>query len=307
MINIQRSEAKHRFLYVILFLTGVISHLPDWYVICVQRNKIVQQLNLFRRNNISIEGKGKVPIIFAHGFIGDQTLWRHVAPDFYEHFQVILFDYVGSGMSDMSFYDKVRYSRLEGYAEDLIEICHSLELSRPVFVAHSISGMIGLIAAIRGILFSSMVMVAPSPRYINDINYHGGFDMSEVQRKMKLMDSDYAAWARELAPVVINKPDAPELADELIHKLMTTDHKVAINFARATFFVDYRKDLLKFKTPTLILQCQQDIMAPIEVGEYLHAHLDNCTLKQLKAKGHFPQLSAPGELIESIKEYLLCD
>ncbi|HEY0654380.1 MAG TPA: alpha/beta hydrolase [Chryseosolibacter sp.] len=262
-------------------------------------------MDILKRNNISIAGTGTVPIIFAHGFIGDQTLWRHVAPSFFEDFQVILFDYVGSGKSDKAAYDKSRYRSLEGYARDLMEICQALTLDKPVFVGHSVSGIIGLIAAIQGVKFASMVMVAPSPRYINDINYHGGFDESTIKGMVSRIDHDYETWARELAPQVINKSEAPESVDELIEKLMTADHKVAMNFARATFFADYRKDLLKLKTPTLVLQCQQDIMAPLEVGEYLNAHLENCTLRQLQAKGHFPQLSAPLEVAESIREYLL--
>lgn len=262
-------------------------------------------MDILKRNNITIAGKGKIPMIFAHGFIGDQTLWRHVAPHFFENFQVILFDYVGSGKSDEAAYDKTRYTRLEGYARDVIEICEALKLSKPIFVAHSISGIIGLIAAIEGVDFSKMIMIAPSPRYINDFNYHGGFEESDIKGIVTKIDHDYETWAKELAPQVVDKSAAPESVDELIQKMMSIDHKTAMNFARATFFADYRKDLLKFKTPTLVLQCQQDIMAPLEVGEYLHAHIENCTLKKLNAKGHFPQLSEPAEVVEGMKEYLV--
>ena len=260
--------------------------------------------NIILRNNVKVSGEGSQTILFAHGFIGDQTLWRHVVGEFEKKFRVILFDYVGSGASDKSAYDKTKYSRLEGYADDLNEICDALKLSNTVFVGHSISGIIGLIAAFRGANFSKMILVAPSPRYINDEKYYGGFEKQDVEKIVEKIEYDYANWAQELAPMVINKPSAPELSDELIQKLLATDHRVALNFAKATFFVDYRKELLKFKVPTLILQCQQDVMAPLEVGDYLQAHLDNCQLQRLEARGHFPQLSAPEEVIQAITNFI---
>ena len=192
-----------------------------------------------------MSGQGSETIVFAHGFIGDQTFWRHVAPGFEDRYRVILFDYVGSGKSAKEAYDKSKYSRLEGYAQDIIEICEVLQLANPVFVGHSISGMIGLIAALQGVSFSSLIMLAPSPRYINDIHYRGGFERAEVEDIIHRIDHDYVTWAKALAPVVINKPEAPDLHEELVHKLLTTDHQVAMNFARATFFADYRKALLQ--------------------------------------------------------------
>lgn len=250
-------------------------------------------------------GSGEQVMLFAHGFIGDQTLWRYVSKHFEKNYKVVLFDYVGSGQSDRSAYDRQRYSTLEGYAEDVLEICESLQIRECIFVGHSISSIIGLIAAMRRPeLFSALVLVAPSPRYINDVEYFGGFEKSEIDKMLRNVEENYEQWAKGLAPKVMNQPDAPELSDELIQKLLSTDHRIAVNFAKTTFFTDYRQPLLKFKLPALILQCSDDIMAPVEVGDYLHAHLHNSTLRKLEAKGHFPQLSAPGEVVRVITEYL---
>lgn len=261
--------------------------------------------DIVRRNNIKIMGTGTRPLVFAHGFMGDQNLWRLVAPAFTKDYKVILFDYVGSGRSDPKSFDAGKYSRLEGYSQDVIDICEELKLQKVIFVAHSVSGMIGLIASIqRPEFFAKMILIGPSPCYINDGSYFGGFDKKVLENLVVKLETDYSGWVKDIAPAAMNTPNKPELSQELVDTLLTRDQKVVKHFATATFFSDYRKDLLKFKIPSLILQCSDDIMAPLQVGDYLHAHLANSYLKVLKAKGHFPQLSAPKELIKEIRDYL---
>jgi sigma-B regulation protein RsbQ len=254
---------------------------------------------------VKISGAGHETMVFAHGFIGDQTLWSRVAPSFEKKYRVVLFDYVGSGRSDQKEYDSKKYSRLEGYAQDVIDICETLKLTNAIFVGHSVSGMIGLIASIHHPeYFSRLILVGPSPCYINDGGYYGGFERKELNDLLIQLETDYSKWAQYLAPVVMNNPDSPELSQELVNTLLTRDQKITKHFATATFFSDYRKELLKLKIPSLIIQSSDDRMVPVEVADYLHAHLDDSTLKVLKAKGHFPQLSAPKELINVIQEYL---
>jgi sigma-B regulation protein RsbQ len=264
-------------------------------------------MDILKRNNVQVIGSPQhPPMMFAHGFIGDQTLWRHVVEKFKDKYKVILFDYVGSGKSDASAYDSKKYSRLEGYAQDVLDICRTLELREVIFVAHSISAMVGLIAAVnQPQLFSRMIFVTPSPRFINDGKYYGGFEKEDIDGIIHKIEHNYTAWAHELIPVVVKKPDAPDVIEELIEKLISTDHMVAINFAKATFFTDYRKELLKLQVPSLILQCEEDLMAPLEVGDYLQAHLHDSTLKRLDVKGHFPHLSAPKVVVKAITQYLI--
>lgn len=260
--------------------------------------------DIVKRNNVRILGRGKQPMMFAHGFIGDQNIWRFVSPAFEEKYRVILFDYVGTGESDSSTYHEQRYANLEGYARDVIEICEALHLSDVVFVGHSVSGMIGLIAAIGNPeYFSSMIFIGPSPCYLNEKQYHGGFEKSDVYAFLENMEKDFLGWAKETAAAVINDPDKPEFEQELVAGLLKRDRKMMKNFALATFFSDYRKELLKFKIPCLILQCRNDKMVPVQVGDYLHAHLENSTLNILNAKGHFPNLTAPDEVIAGMLRF----
>jgi sigma-B regulation protein RsbQ len=261
--------------------------------------------DIFKRNNVKVSGEGRETMMFAHGFIGDQTLWRLIVPSFEKKYRVVLFDYVGSGKSDCSLLDPVKYSKLEGYAEDVIEICTALNLKDVIFVGHSISSMIGLIASMRSpVLFSKMIFIGPSPCYTNEGTYLGGFEKKDLYKIIDNIEADYDQWAKQLAPRVMNAPDRPHLAQELEDSLLSRDHNATKFFATATFFADYRRSLLNFKVPSLIMQCDDDIMAPLQVGDYLHAHLENSTLKRLKCKGHFPQLSAPEEIVKAITQYL---
>jgi len=262
--------------------------------------------SILRRNNVNVFGQGEQPLIFAHGFGCDQNMWRFVTPAFEHNFKIILFDYVGAGKSDRSAYNKERYASLNGYAQDVLEICAALNIRNSIFVGHSVSSMIGLLAALeQPNYFEKLIMVGPSPCYINDDGYFGGFDRKDIEGLLETMDKNYIGWSNFLAPNIMGNKDRPELGAELTESFCSTDPVIARQFAEATFFSDNRQDLMKLRTPSLILQCSDDIIAPLEVGDYLAKNLDNSTLRVMKATGHCPHMSAPAETIDLIEEYLL--
>ena len=245
------------------------------------------------------------PMIFAHGFGCDQTMWRHVAPAFADSHRIVLFDHVGAGGSDLAAYDRTRYGRLKGYAADVIEILDALALPPAVFVGHSVSAVIGVLAAIdRPELFDRLVLVSPSPRYINDVGYRGGFTRAEIDELLETMDGNYLGWSAHIAPVIMGVPDRPELAQELTSSFCRTDPAIARHFARTTFLSDNRGDLDKVRTPSLVLQCRQDVIAPMEVGKFVHDHLADSELVLLDATGHCPNLSAPDQVVAAMRRYL---
>jgi len=261
--------------------------------------------DILRRNNVQVSGRGTQPMLFAHGFGCDQNMWRFLTPAFENDYRIVLFDYVGSGKSDLSAYDPARYGRLDGYAQDVLDICAALDLHDVIFVGHSVSSMIGVLAAKQQPeLFSRLIMVGPSPRYINDAGYVGGFERADIEGLLDLMDKNYIGWASFLAPVIMKNAERPELGQELQESFCSTDPAIARRFAEATFFADNRADLASVVVPSLILQCSEDAIAPIEVGAYLHRALPDSTLRVLKATGHCPHMSHPEETIASIQEYL---
>jgi len=261
--------------------------------------------NILRRNNVKISGKGARPLMFAHGFGCDQNMWRFVAPAFEEDYKIILFDYVGSGKSDLKSYNPARYADLNGYARDVLEICDALALSDVIFVGHSVSSMIGVLAAIeRPALFKNLIQVVPSPCYINSAEYTGGFERADIEGLLDMMDKNFMGWASFLAPVIMKNPDNPELGAELEESFCSTDPQIARRFAEATFYADNRADLELVKTPSLIIQVTDDAIAPVSVGEFLHANLAGSTLYLMDASGHCPHMSHPQETIQIIKEYL---
>jgi sigma-B regulation protein RsbQ len=258
------------------------------------------------RNAVSVTGRPDgQPMVFAHGYGCDQNMWRFVAPAFLETHRVVLFDHVGAGRSDLRAYDEQRYSTLDGYADDVLEIVHELDLWDVVFVGHSVSAMIGVLAANREPgRFAKLVLVGPSPRYLNDGDYVGGFDASDIEAMLESLDSNYLGWSSAMAPVIMGNPARPELGAELTNSFCATDPEIAKRFARVTFLSDNRVDLGGSRTPALILQCADDIIAPAVVGDYVHHHLPGSTLVAMNATGHCPNLSAPEETIDAIKAWL---
>jgi sigma-B regulation protein RsbQ len=257
------------------------------------------------RNNVKIFGKGTQPMLFAHGFGCDQNMWRYITPAFENDYKIILFDYVGAGKSDINAYNPERYSSLQGYAKDVLELCDELQLKDVLFVGHSVSSMIGLLAAIEEPrYFSRLIMIGPSPCYINDGDYKGGFEKEDIEGLLETMDKNYIGWANFLAPNIMGNKDRPYLGEELTQSFCSTDPVIARQFAEATFFSNNRADLKKNKIPALILQCSEDIIAPLEVGEYLSRQLPASMLRVMKATGHCPHMSEPQETIQLMKEYL---
>ena len=262
-------------------------------------------MSAIRRNNVRVRGDGARAMVFAHGFGCDQNMWRLVAPQFEGGFKTVLFDAVGAGQSDLSAYDPEKYASLDGYADDLIEIIRELNLTSTVFVGHSVSAMVGVLASVKAPeLFEKLILVGPSPRYIDDDGYVGGFGSAQIEELLDLLDQNPMAWSQTMAPAVIGNPDRPDLAQELTESFCRTDPSVAKAFARTTFMSDNRADLAKVTTPTLILQCSDDIIAPLEVGQYVQSQIIGSDLLVLDATGHCPNLSAPAEVTAAIRAYV---
>lgn len=258
-----------------------------------------------KRNNVKVIGKGTQPMLFAHGYGCDQNMWRYVYPAFEEDYQVILFDHTGAGKSDESQYSYEKYNSLEGYSEDLLEICEYLDLKDVVLVAHSVSSMIAVLAANKEPeRFSRLILIGPSPRYINDGDYAGGFNREDIDELIEALNSNYLGWAANMAPVIMGNGEKPELGEELTNSFCRTNPEIAKHFAKVTFLSDNREDLAAVKVPTLVMQCKEDVIAPREVGEYVHKNIRNSSFRILEATGHCPNLSAPEETLSVMKEFL---
>jgi sigma-B regulation protein RsbQ len=263
-------------------------------------------MSAVERHNVVEHGpRDGRPMIFAHGFGCDQSMWRHVWPAFAGDHRVIVFDHVGFGGSDASAFDRGRYASLQGYADDVLEICRELSLEDVVFVGHSVSAMIGVLAAAcEPELFGALVLIGPSPRYVDDGDYVGGFTRADIDGLLDSMDSNYMGWSERIAPVIMGNPDRPELGNELTGSFCRADPEIARHFARVTFLSDNRADLARVATPSLVLQCADDVIAPDVVGSYVHGHLPSSRLVKLRATGHCPNLSAPQETAAAIRAFL---
>jgi sigma-B regulation protein RsbQ len=263
-------------------------------------------MDVIARNNVTVSGRADGrPMLFAHGFGCDQNMWRHVAPAFADEYRIVLFDHVGAGGSDLSAYEPGRYASLDGYADDVLEICGELGLERVIFVGHSVSAMIGVLAAKREPeRFERLVLIGPSPRYVDEDDYVGGFSAEDIDGLLESLESNFLGWSGQMAPAIVGNPDRPELGEELTNSFCRTDPEIAKQFARVTFLSDNRADLPAVRTPSLILQCSDDVIAPRAVGEYVHARLPRSELVLLEATGHCPNLSAPDETIAAIRAFL---
>jgi sigma-B regulation protein RsbQ len=256
-------------------------------------------------NNVQLTGRDGGPVVMlAHGFGCDQNMWRLVTPGLARDSRVVLFDHVGSGHSDLSAWRPERYATLDGYADDVLRICRDLDLRQVVFVGHSVSAMIGVLAAIREPdRFSKLILLGPSPRYVDDESYRGGFSEADIGELLESLDSNYLGWSAAMAPVIMGNPERPELGEELTNSFCRTDPEIARAFARTTFLSDNRADLVKVTVPTLVLQCSSDVIAPPEVGAFVHAQIPGSRLVTLPATGHCPQLSAPAATLAAIASF----
>jgi sigma-B regulation protein RsbQ len=262
-------------------------------------------MSIFQRNNINIVGNGSKTMLLVHGYGCDQIMWRFLTPAFVEDYRIVLFDHVGAGKSDLSQYSREKYATLSGYADDVLEIIEAVDGAPVILIGHSVSSMIGLLAAIKKpASFERIIMVGPSPCYINDGDYVGGFTRSDIDGLLQTLEENHLGWSQAMAPVIMKNEDRPELAAELADSFCRTDPRIAKHFARVTFLSDNRPDLPKMTVPSLVLQCSEDNIAPQSVGEFVHKQLSGSTLMTLRASGHCPHLSAPAETIQAIKTYL---
>ncbi|KYK13514.1 MULTISPECIES: alpha/beta hydrolase [Streptomyces] len=263
-------------------------------------------MDVERRNNVTVTGNPSGPtVVLAHGFGCDQNMWRLTVPALADDYRVVLFDYVGAGRSDLSAFSEDRYASLDGYAQDVVEVCEALDLRDAVVGGHSVSAMIGVLAVGRAPeRLGALVMVAPSPRYIDDDGYWGGFTAEDIAELLASLESNYLGWSAAMAPVIMGNADRPELGEELKNSFCATDPDMARVFARTTFLSDSRDDLKAVAVPTLILDCTQDVIAPREVGAFVHQAIPGSTLVTLDATGHCPHLSAPEATNEAITDFL---
>ena len=266
----------------------------------------IEATDVRRRNNVvELGNPAGRPLLFAHGFGCSQQAWRRVVPQFADEYRVILFDHVGSGGSDIAAYDRGKYDSLHGYASDILEIVSDLDLHDVVFVGHSVSGMMGVLAANRDpSQFGALVLLGPSPRYINTQDYVGGFEQADIDSLLDTLDANYFGWSAAMAPLIMGLPDEPQFGDELTESFCSTDPSVARHFARVTFLSDNRADLAAVSVPTLILQAKDDIIAPEAVGQYVHEHIQGSTYALIDAYGHCANLSGPDEVAEQIQAFL---
>lgn len=258
------------------------------------------------RNKVRVIGEGEQTLVLAHGFGCDQSMWQFITPAFEKQYRLVLFDYVGSGSSDLSAYSAEKYRNFGGYVQDVLDVMESLRLTDVIFIGHSVSSMIGMLAAIeRPEYFQKMIMIGPSPCYLNDgEGYVGGFERSDITELLEMMEMNFAGWASFMAPLAMKNPELPGLTKDLERTFISGDPVIAREFAEVTFLSDHRAELSKSTVPTLIMQCSDDSIVPLEAGEYLHRHLSNSTFRVLEAKGHYPHISHPEETIALIKEYL---
>ncbi|MFI5801711.1 alpha/beta fold hydrolase [Streptomyces sp. NPDC051561] len=261
-------------------------------------------MDVHSRNRVTVSGRAGAPVlVLAHGFGCDQNLWRLVVPTLERDFQVVLFDHVGAGRSDLSAWSRERYSSMDGYVDDVLELCRELDLGPVTFVGHSVSAMMGVLAAAREPrLFSGLVLLAPSPCFVDDPaeDYRGGFTAEDIEELLESLDANYLGWSGAMAPVIMGNPERPELSAELEDSFCATDPEIARVFARVTFLSDNRADLAAVTVPTLVAQCSNDAIAPPEVGDFVHGQIKGSRLVTLNATGHCPQLSAPEETAAAI-------
>lgn len=258
------------------------------------------------RNNVKIVGTPDGPtVMLAHGFGCDQNLWRLVTARLAPNFRVVLFDHVGAGASDPSAWDADRYASLTSYADDVLDILRELELTDVVFVGHSVAAMIGVLAAVaEPERFAGLVLLTPSPRYLDDDGYRGGFSRADIDDLLESLESNYLGWSRAMAPTIMGTPERPELGDELTDSFCRTEPSMALVFARTTFLSDNRADLGRVSVPTLVIECAHDTLAPREVGAYVHEHIGGSELVTLDAAGHCPHLSAPDATAAAIASFV---
>ncbi len=261
--------------------------------------------SLASRNAVTVSGNGENTIVFAHGFGCDQSVWRQLVPHFEASHRIVRFDHVGSGMSDLTAYTKTRYATLDTYAQDTLDIVEAFGAGAVTLVGHSVGATIAMLAAAQAqTSVANLVMIAPSPCYLNDGDYRGGFSRGDIDQLLEYLESNYIGWSAAYAPVIMGNPGRPELAEELDQSFCRMDPEIAKDFARATFLSDCRAVLPRVGVRSLVLQCSNDAIAPAFVGDYVARTMPNCRLAMLRATGHCPHQSAPDEVAAHIRAFL---
>jgi sigma-B regulation protein RsbQ len=262
-------------------------------------------MSVEQRNNVHVHSDGPVTLLFAHGFGCDQSMWRFLSPSFHDRFRVVTFDSVGSGGSDLNAYDRRKYASLHGYADDVLEIVDEFSAGPVVFVGHSVSAIVGLLATIKAPdKFAAQIMVGPSPCYINDGDYVGGFTRDDIADILVTMEGNYLGWSSNMAPAIMGVPEQPQLRTELTDSFCRNDPEIARHFAEATFLSDHRADVPKSRTPALILQCSDDLIAPLQVGQFMHRNMPGSVLRIINNVGHCPHMSAATASYEAMDHFI---
>lgn len=263
-------------------------------------------MDIIKKNNVKVVGKGEQVILCAHGFGCEQSMWKYITPMFMDRYKIIVFDYVGAGLSDLSAYNSEKYGELDGYKQDILDVIDELHLQEVILIGHSISSMIGMLAAIeRPEVFKKLIMIGPSPCYLNtDDGFKGGFEKEDVEELLLMMEMNFTGWASYMAPVGMGEEASQHLTQDLEQVFISTNPKIAREFAEVTFYSDYRHRLHEMQVPTLILQCAEDSIVPLHIGSYLHQQLANSTLRVMKIKGHYPHISHPRETYVEINNFL---
>ena len=262
-------------------------------------------MSVRQRNNVTISGRGATTAVFLHGFGCDQAVWRFMMPAFEARYRILAFDLVGSGDSDLSAYDRTKYNTLQGYVDDLLEVIAEYAGGPVVFIGHSVSAIIGMLAAIQAPeRFLAQVMLSPSPCYIDNPDYRGGFTRHDIDELLDTMDANYLGWSSNVAPIIMGAPDAPALTVELSNKFCRNDPDIARHFARVGFMADHRADLPRVRVPTLVVQASDDVLAPLEVGDYMHRHMPGSRLSVVRNIGHCPHMSAPEASTRAVLDFL---
>lgn len=262
-------------------------------------------MDILKRNNVRILGGGPRTLVLVNGFGCDQSIWNAVAPGLTKHFRVVLFDQMGAGNSDFAAYDSKKYASLDGYTQDLLAICRLLGPGEITLIGHSVGAMICMLAAIEAPwLFRQLLLLCPSPCYTNHPGYHGGFEQADIDSMLAFMETDFVGWADSFAHFIMGTPDRPSLVMEMSHRFCQNDPMIAKQFARVTFTADNRQDLPQVSTPCLLVQCAEDLVAPLEVGTYLLAAIPQATLVTLPISGHCPHVSAPLETLTVLQSFM---
>lgn len=262
--------------------------------------------SLFQLHNVRVTGSGEEVVVLGHGFGSDQSVWKQVISHFVDDYKLVLFDNLGAGTTDPDYFSFDRYSTLQGYAYDLLAILEHLQVSSCIYVGHSLMGMVGCLASIeQPTLFRKLILVSASPRYLNDVNYFGGFEQEDLDQLFQAMRSNYQAWVSGFAPLAVGDDMDSFAVQEFSRTLFSVRPDIACAVAKVIFESDVRGILPYVTVPCHILQSTKDLAVPVVVSDYLHSNLGSKSIVEiLQTEGHLPQLSCPNVMIPALRRHL---